>query len=164
MLYPLLIIKQVVYWYKIQIAGIHVHTHHACTELLIKVFLIFVNEGTTPEFYTLILTFTMATVYRKPSTSQTGSWPCHSTNTETTSFQAQVTKAFWVVSELYSICSWMSTFCKQRELYINNSCFEFFGGTISKIYLYYSKFQVICTRLVLRAGDITLWMCHSRRE
>ena len=67
-------------------------------------------------------------------------------------------------NEMYSICSWMSTFCKQRELYIYKSCFEFFLGTISKINLYYSKFQVICTRLVLRAGDITLWMCHSRRE
>lgn len=67
-------------------------------------------------------------------------------------------------NEMYSICSWMSTFCKQRELYIYKSCFEFFWGTISKINLYYSKFQVICTRLVLRAGDITLWMCHSRRE
>lgn len=51
----------------------------------------FLFEGTTLECCTLILTFTMATEYRKRSTSLTESWQCPSTNMETTSSPAQVT-------------------------------------------------------------------------
>lgn len=143
----------------------------------LKSFWFIVNEGITPEFYTLILTFTMATVYRKPSTSLTGSWPCHSTNTETTSFQAQVTEAFGFIFLISRLCSGNIVemrctpyvleclhFANKGNYTYISLVLSFFWGTILKINLYYSKFQVICTRLVLRAGDITLWMCHSRRE
>lgn len=47
--------------------------------------------GITLECCTLILTFTMVMEYKKRSTSLIESWPCPSTNTETTSSPAQVT-------------------------------------------------------------------------
>lgn len=49
----------------------------------------FYSPGTTRECCTLILTFTMEMVWKRPSTPQTGSWLCPSINTESTSLELE---------------------------------------------------------------------------
>lgn len=68
-------------------------------------------SDTTPEFSTLTLTFTTVTAYRRPFTWPTASWPCPSTNTETTFSQERVKSdphpqyaAMYLDTTLLSVC------------------------------------------------------------